>query len=323
MIRHVVIACGVAAAAVVACQVYSPEDLVGSAGAASGGTGAGATGGNAGLGGTATSGNGGTLGDGGTSMFDAGAGGEDSSGGTGGTTAGTSGTGGTSGGAGGAGGKGGTGGAGGAGGGSGTGGAGGTGGAMAGTGGGGAGGAGGSGGTAGAGAGGTDTGGAGASGAGTGGTTAGSAGTAGAPAVELTGTPTASSSENTTNQMHPATHGNDNDPATRWCAANGNTGHYWQVDLGAVHPLTRFEVTWEYPSQAIGFFYLYAIGISDDGTTFTTVIDKTTNTDASATQSVDFPAGTMARHVRITITGLPAGATPSWASFWEASVFGY
>jgi hypothetical protein len=119
--------------------------------------------------------------------------------------------------------------------------------------------------------------------------------------------------------MHPPEHGNDDDPATRWCAANGNTGHSWSVDLGAVHELSRFEVTWEYPSQATGLPYLYAIGISDDGTAFTTVVDKTTNTETTLTQSVDFPAGTMARHVRITVTGLPQG---TWASFWEASVFG-
>jgi hypothetical protein len=179
-------------------------------------------------------------------------------------------------------------------------------------------------GTAGA-AGGAGNGGGGAGNAGAGAGGAGTSGTAGSGGigpteVELAGTATADSEENTTSQMHPATHGNDGDVATRWCAANGNANHYWTVDLGAVHQVTRFEVTWEYPPAAVGLPYRYRIDISSDGTTFTPSIDKTANTAVTSTQSVSFPAGTMARHVRIVVTGLPTGG---WASFYEASVYGY
>lgn len=316
-----------AGAALVACQVYDPSLLTrgaGSAGRGTGGSGAdagtgGSPAGGTGTGGTSISGGpsaGGTAtgatGGGGAMSFEAGAGGEgeDPSGGTSGAGGASGGTSGNAG-AGGA-----SGGVAGAGGGSG----------AAGKGGASSGGAGGAGGTPAAGGAGTSAGGAGtgSGGSGTGATNGGAGSGGSAPTeVELTGTATADSSQATTNNMHPAAHGNDNDTATRWCAANGNANHYWQVDLGAVRELTRFEVIWEYPSQATGLPYLYVIGISNDGTAFTTAIDKTTNMEVTPTQSVNFPAATMARHVRITVTGLPASATPTWASFWEASVFGY
>lgn len=139
--------------------------------------------------------------------------------------------------------------------------------------------------------------------------------------IQLTGTATADSEQ--TNPAHPATHGNDGMTATRWCAANGNTGHYWTVDLGSVHPLSRFEVMWEYPNQATGLSYGYLVSVSDDGATFASAIDRRSNTDVMQTQSSDFPPSTSGRYVRITVTALPASMPQAtWASFWEARVFG-
>jgi hypothetical protein len=313
--RPVLLTLCIAGASFVACQVYDPSILSQASGIA--GRGAGGEGATSGIGGTAATGSGaggsssggdgsGGTGEGGVPANpDAGAGGEgeDPKGGmagAGGSVAGASGKGGASGG----------------GGVSGSGG-------MSGKGGGAGAGAGGSVGTAGAAGSAGKGGGAGNAGAGAGG--AGTSGTAGSGGggpteVELPGTATADSEENTTSQKHPATHGNDGDLATRWCAANGNANHYWTVDLGAVHQVTRFEVTWEYPPAAVGLPYRYRIDISSNGTTFTPSIDKTANTEVTATQSVSFPAGTMARHVRVVVTGLPTGG---WASFYEASVYGY
>jgi alpha-L-fucosidase len=107
--------------------------------------------------------------------------------------------------------------------------------------------------------------------------------------------------------------------ATRWCAANGTTGHYWTLDLGAVHALARFEVIWEYPTSAAGLPYGYVVSVSNDGTTFTTAIDRSTTTSTMQIQTNDFPPATSGRHVRITAVLLPTGA---WASFFEARVFG-
>ncbi|HEX6764055.1 MAG TPA: discoidin domain-containing protein [Polyangiaceae bacterium] len=177
----------------------------------------------------------------------------------------------------------------------------------------------GAGGSAGGGAAGASGGGAGGmagtAGGGAGGT-GGSGGSSG-PVVQLTGTASADSEQ--TNPAHPASHGNDGLTATRWCAANGSTGHYWTLDLGAVHPLARFEVIWEYPTSAVGLPYGYVIAVSNDGTTFTTAIDRSTTTNTMQIQTNDFPAATSGRYVRITSVSLPTGA---WASFFEGRVFG-
>jgi hypothetical protein len=205
---------------------------------------------------------------------------------------------------------------------------------MAGTGNGGSGGA-----QAGAGAGGmsgmSGMSGAGGAGAANGGAGAGGKGGAGAGSGGLAGTggtgvlmelandrPATADSEENSSNVHLAADGNDGMSDTRWCAANGDP-HYWQVDLGAVHPLQRIEIDFEYPPQADGASYGYVVTVSSDGTTFSPGIDRSTNTSTSATQTAMFPANTSGRHVRVLIT--PPATTPSatWASFWEARIFGY
>jgi alpha-L-fucosidase len=131
------------------------------------------------------------------------------------------------------------------------------------------------------------------------------------------GTATADSEQ--TNPAHPASHGNDGLTSTRWCAANSSTGHYWTLDLGAVHPLVRFEVIWEYPAAAVGLPYGYVVSVSNDGMTFTSAIDRSTTTSTMQIQSSDFASGASGRYVRVTVNSLPTGA---WASFFEARVFG-
>jgi hypothetical protein len=251
----------------------------------------GATGGSAGAGG-ATSGAGG-----GGGMGDAGTGGGAGKGGNGGA-----GSGGTAGGM------------------AGTAGNGGSGGAQAGA---GAGGMSGKGGAGGAGAanGGAGAGGKGGAGAGSGGL-AGTGGTGVLMELANDQPATADSEENTASNVHLAADGNDGMSDTRWCAANGDP-HYWQVDLGAVHPLQRIEIDFEYPPQADGASYGYVVTVSSDGTTFSPAIDRSTNTSTSATQTAMFPANTSGRHVRVLIT--PPATTPSatWASFWEVRILGY
>jgi hypothetical protein len=135
---------------------------------------------------------------------------------------------------------------------------------------------------------------------------------------------TADSEENvggTTARVNISENGNDGDDATRWCAANGMP-HYWQVDLGAVHTLTRVEIDFEYPPQADGAAYAYVVTVSPDGTTFGPGVDRSTNTSTTATQTATFPANISGRHVRIAIT--PPDTSPNtWASFWEARIYGY
>jgi hypothetical protein len=105
--------------------------------------------------------------------------------------------------------------------------------------------------------------------------------------------------------------GNDGDPSTRWCAADGNSGHWWSVDLGQAYGLTGFEVIWQ--ANAI---YGYGIEVSSNGTDWTLAVDRTTN--GTAAQVTSDQVSVTARYVRITVTGLESYW---WACFYEFEVF--
>jgi rhamnogalacturonan endolyase len=113
---------------------------------------------------------------------------------------------------------------------------------------------------------------------------------------------------------NPAANGNDNNTSTRWCAANGNTGHWWKVDLGSSQSITGSEVMWEFARN-----YKYKVESSTDNSTWTLRADKTANTSTAQTQTDSFSC--TARYVRITVTGLTTSPT-TWASFFEFRVFG-
>jgi alpha-L-fucosidase len=144
---------------------------------------------------------------------------------------------------------------------------------------------------------------------------AGIAGMTGVEALLSQGKPAASDSEQTA-QNHLASHANDGDTTTRWCAANSSLNHYWQVDLGQSHPLTKVHLLWEKD-----FAYLFKIETSANGTNWTMVVDKTTSSSASASQDHALPANTNGRYVRLTVTGGLQATT--WASLYEVHVFGY
>jgi Glycoside hydrolase family 2 C-terminal domain 5/F5/8 type C domain len=114
---------------------------------------------------------------------------------------------------------------------------------------------------------------------------------------------------------NPASSGNDGSTSSRWCANDGNANHWWQVDLGATFSLSRSEVMWEFSGRV----YRYRVEVSSNGSTWTTVADKTTNASTAQTQSDPFSA--TARYVRITVTGLTTSPV-TWASFYEFRVFG-
>ncbi|MCL6591732.1 MAG: discoidin domain-containing protein [Firmicutes bacterium] len=123
-------------------------------------------------------------------------------------------------------------------------------------------------------------------------------------------TASASSSQS----ANPAANGNDGSTGTRWCAANGNTGHWWKVDLGSSRAITGSEVMWEFARN-----YKYKVEVSTNDSTWTLVVDKTAYSGTAQTQTDNFTA--TARYVRITVTGLTTSPT-TWASFYEFRVFG-
>jgi len=105
----------------------------------------------------------------------------------------------------------------------------------------------------------------------------------------------------------------DGDLTSRWCAADGNPGHHFRVDLGKAQKIEASKIVWERQAK----LYRYAIDASPDGMSWTRVVDKTQHNDA--TQIQWDPWSATARHVRVTVTGLDQGA---WASIWELQLLG-
>ncbi|MBB4928675.1 galactose-binding domain-containing protein [Kitasatospora kifunensis] len=69
---------------------------------------------------------------------------------------------------------------------------------------------------------------------------------------------------------NPAANAVDGDTSTRWCAADGNTGHWLQVDLGSVQSIGRVVLNWEY-SHATA----YQLQVSNDASSWATVYSTT------------------------------------------------
>jgi hypothetical protein len=132
--------------------------------------------------------------------------------------------------------------------------------------------------------------------------------------LSLSKTATADSEETTKGNL--AALGNDGSLSTRWCAADGLTGHHWTVDLGSSHTLTKLAVTWE--KAAV---YKFKVEGSLDASVWATVLDQTQSMNSAQTQSYPLGAAPNARYVRVTVTGLATSTT--WASFFEFVVSGY
>jgi hypothetical protein len=118
---------------------------------------------------------------------------------------------------------------------------------------------------------------------------------------------TASSEE--ANKGNLAKHAVDGDPTTRWCAANGATGSWLQVDLGQAQDIQNVRLIWENANGA----YQYKIEGSADDKDWKLLVDQSKN---KAVQQVT-PHKVDAKKTRyFKITYL--GANPAyWASFWE------
>ncbi|MHC4198634.1 MAG: discoidin domain-containing protein, partial [Planctomycetota bacterium] len=113
----------------------------------------------------------------------------------------------------------------------------------------------------------------------------------------------------------PPGHAVDGDRSTRWCAVNGRTGQWWQVDLGEAREIVSCRITWENDTG----IYLYKIDGSTDGGSWSTLVDRTSDrtppgsTFQGKVSTHTFDA-TSVRYVRVVVTGLKHGR---WASIFE------
>jgi len=108
----------------------------------------------------------------------------------------------------------------------------------------------------------------------------------------------------------------DNNTGTRWCASSSSMPQWWKVDLGSSKTVSAFEMMFEKTGTS-GDCYDFKIEVSTNNTTWTTAVDRSTNTNTAQTQAYSW-TGT-ARYVRITINDAPGNY---WASIYECGVYG-
>ncbi|WP_079051821.1 alpha-L-fucosidase [Streptomyces regalis] len=123
---------------------------------------------------------------------------------------------------------------------------------------------------------------------------------------------TATASSEESSKGNTAAKAVDGSTATRWCANNGNTGHWLKVDLGSTKSITGTRIAWELDATN----YRYKVEGSTDNTDWTTLADRTDTTSTSQVQTAMFSAS--ARYVRVTVTGLPSGV---WTSIRNLEVY--
>ncbi len=125
---------------------------------------------------------------------------------------------------------------------------------------------------------------------------------------------TASSIES--NKGHIVTNAVDADRDTRWCAADGTTGQWWQVDLGEVRSVKYLAIDFEREAKNYG----YQINASTDAVTWQTIVTQRTSRQPRwGGPSQQFhKVDTQARYLRIEFTDFQDGA---WASIREFAVY--
>lgn len=120
---------------------------------------------------------------------------------------------------------------------------------------------------------------------------------------------TASSTQN----GHPPYHAIDGSRETRWCASGANYPQWLQFEFEQPHVLTEIDIDWESRNAA----YQYRIEGSNDGKTWSVLLDKSENTSGQQGPQT-LTAQPAAKFVRITGLGSNAG----WCSLWNIKLRG-
>lgn len=92
-----------------------------------------------------------------------------------------------------------------------------------------------------------------------------------------------------------AENGNNGEPSTFWYPDSTDGNVWWYVDTGAVYSFERIEIGWDNAE-----IHRFLIELSDDGESWTTVLDMSGNEKAES-QTVEAISGS-GRYVRITFT---------------------
>jgi hypothetical protein len=119
------------------------------------------------------------------------------------------------------------------------------------------------------------------------------------------------------NDEHDAAQANDGDADTRWCADDEPEGtpDWWMVDLRKPADLSGCQIHWPYD----GMHYRYKLEGSAEGKQWSLLSDQTKATATTQVQDLKLADAKGVRYVKITITGLDDGCSPS---ICEVKVFG-
>ncbi|MEC0227561.1 discoidin domain-containing protein [Paenibacillus alba] len=121
------------------------------------------------------------------------------------------------------------------------------------------------------------------------------------------------SSVQTGNAISNANDGNTS--STRWAAVTNTYPQWWKVDLGSSMTISKLDSYW-YNSTTYPRSYQYKIEGSNDDVTYTTILDRTSNTTQGLTTDT-FSAAY--RYVRVTVTG--SSYSGGSASAYEFKVY--
>lgn len=121
-----------------------------------------------------------------------------------------------------------------------------------------------------------------------------------------------SASASTTQEEHPMEQAFDENIKTYWSAETGNAGEWLQVDLGNVCTIHAIQVNFA-EENTVGDFsvrndpHQYVVDVSDNGTTWTTFVDKSANENDAPHDYVQLEEVVKGRYLKITNVHMPFG----------------
>jgi hypothetical protein len=109
-------------------------------------------------------------------------------------------------------------------------------------------------------------------------------------------------------------HAVDEDIRTWWSAATGNKGEWIESDLGEVSTLNAIQVNYadqdvdtSFLGKIPGLFHQYIISVSNDGKSWTNIVDKSANKTDVPHDYVELKSPIKGRYVRLTNIHMPTG----------------
>lgn len=112
--------------------------------------------------------------------------------------------------------------------------------------------------------------------------------------------------------LHPSRLAADEDIRTRWSATSGDSGEWFQLDLGREHDLRALQVNFaeqdcRLPVDPADDVHRFTVSASADGQTWAGVLDRTSGQTCSPHTYAQLEEPVRARYVRVTNVHTPAG----------------